>query len=525
MQIHFKILFLLFILIVGEQPVNAQKTPKLLVTIKIDGLQTEHIQTLEKELSVGGFRKIMKESLFFERVKHPVLSNPSSDIATLLTGTYPNFNGITGDTYFDTKKEIIRPILFDTKKNFQYYSATSLITTTLTDQLKLKYPRAKVHAIAINPQNAILLGGHNANSVTWIDEQKQKWTTSPYYKGGLSHWAKQMNKNQECQTIINKKWTPIGKIVNYSYPTLKGSKTIPFSYFSTEKNRLYLHQKSLANMPNGNKLVYQLAQRIFENEGLGMDTICDALMINFSVFPFNVTNFKLYSAEQEDMYLRLDEILQHLIYQIETKLGKENVLFVLIGNTIVADSVEKLQKNNIPADYFNVDRAMALLNSYLTALYGQEKWISQYFQNQIFLNHKVIKKNKIELSDIKKEVVEFLNEFEGVTATYPSEVIQDYNLKRDDIITIFQNSTNPKHRGDIIISLKNGWQIVKKQEKIVTPNPFQSYYSIYFMGNGLKPNKVNTIYKTIDIAPTLSTILNISYPNGSIGTKITLEKQ
>ncbi len=526
MRIQLKILFIISILILGGQKIDAKKTPKLVVVIKIDGLQKGHIQALEKEFSIGGFRRIIKESLYFEKLKHPILSNQSSDIATLLTGTYPNFNGIIGNNYFNKAKETIEPILIEKKNGVEHYSAVPLITTTITDQIKLKYPRSKVHSIAINAENAILLGGHSANSVTWIHNKKQEWTTSNYYKKGLIHWANQMNQYKECKTIINKVWSPTGTINYYQYPTLKGSKTNPFSYFATEKNKLYPHQNSLANMPNGNELVFQLAQRIFLNERLGMDNNCDALMLNFTVLPFNVTNFTLYSAEQEDMYIHLDGILQHLIYQIEKKLGKENVLFVVIGNTVINDSVEKLQQNNIPADYFNVDKAIALLNSYLTALYGQEKWINKYFQHQIYLNHKAIKKNKIQLSEIKKEIIDFLNDFEGVATAYPSEVIQTYNLNRDDIINIFQNSTNTKSRGDIIVSLKNGWQTINKnQQKEITFNPFQSYYSIFLMGNNLPPKTIDTVYKTIDIAPTLSEILHIPYPNGTIGTRIILEKE
>ncbi len=522
MKTQIKILLLLSIFLGIGQYINAN-SPKLLVVVKINGFQQEHIQLLEKELSVGGFRKIINESLYFERLKHPILPSQSSDIATILTGTYPNFNGITADNYFNKRKETIKPILRNEKDEF--YSANSLITTTITDQLKLKYPLSKVHSIAINPQNAILLGGHNANSVTWIDAQKKQWTTSPYYNK-LSYWAKEMNKSQDCQTIINKTWTPIGKIINYQYPTENGSRTKEFAHSTNNKNRLYPYQISLANMPNGNELVYQLAQRVFENENLGMDNYCDALMLNFNVLPFNTTNFTLHSAEQEDMYVRLDEILQHLIYQIETKLGKENVLFVLLGNTIISDSVEKLKQNKILVDYFKIDRAIALLNSYLTALYGQEKWISQYFQNQIYLNYKAIKKKNIKLSEIKKEVIDFFNNFEGVTNCYPSEVIQDYNLKRGDIINIFQNSTNPKNRGDVFVVLKNGWEISKNKQKTgIYPNPFQSYYSAFFMGNNLKPRTINTIYQTIDIAPTLSDILNIDYPNGCIGTKIIFKKE
>ncbi len=520
-QQRIKIL-LSFILLIGLYSIKAENSPKLMVFLKIDGLQQEHIQQLHKELTVGGFRKIMKESLRVEELKNPILSNQSSDIATLLTGTYPAYNGITGKKYFDKNNNRKFSILANkNQRGLKQYSAHNLKVTTITDQLKLKNRFSKIHSIAINPENAILLGGHNATSVTWVDIKRKKWTTSTHYKNGLSRWAKLMNWHNKCQLLINKRWTPLLTISHYDYPTLNGSKKIPFSYATNEQNLLYPQQSALENTPNGNELVFQLAQMIVQNEPLGMDNHCDALMLHFSLMPFNVTNFTLHSAEQEDMYLRLDEQIQQLVYQIENKVGKENVLFVFIGNKRTDNTIQKLKQNHISAGYFNSDKAMALLNSYLMILYGQEQWINAYSHQHIYLNHKAIKKKNIKLADIKQESIAFLNDFEGIADAYPQETILNHNAPVYDIPTILKLSTTRQQIGDIILSLKSGWKTTNnKKEQQSYPNPFQSFYSLYLMGYNIKPSTIQKEYFTIDIAPTLSKILNTSYPNGCIGKKI-----
>jgi arylsulfatase A-like enzyme len=49
---------------------------------------------------------------------------------------------------------------------------------------------------------------------------------------------------------------------------------------------------------------------------------------------------------------------------------------------------------------------------------------------------------------------------------------------------------------------------------------YDTHVPLIFYGNGIKKGKSNAYYSIIDIAPTLSSLLQITEPNGSTGNTI-----
>jgi predicted AlkP superfamily pyrophosphatase or phosphodiesterase len=101
-----------------------------------------------------------------------------------------------------------------------------------------------------------------------------------------------------------------------------------------------------------------------------------------------------------------------------------------------------------------------------------------------------------------------------------SHTLQTTNFT-DGIFRKIQNSYNQKRSGDVIINLKAGW--VEKNEVSTGGISSYSYDSriplIWYgwkIGRGTITREVNIT----DIAPTIATFLNISFPNSSTGTPI-----
>jgi len=49
---------------------------------------------------------------------------------------------------------------------------------------------------------------------------------------------------------------------------------------------------------------------------------------------------------------------------------------------------------------------MALLNSYLMAVYGYEKWVTGYYGKHIFLNKGLIEEKEIDFKKMQESVVD-----------------------------------------------------------------------------------------------------------------------
>ena len=101
MRSNFFILFIVCCSFVFSQEKQSEP-PRLVVGIKIDGLQADHLQKMWKYFTPGGFRKIVSESAVAEKMQHNIVSaGNTADVATFVTGTFPFYHGISGDYHYN----------------------------------------------------------------------------------------------------------------------------------------------------------------------------------------------------------------------------------------------------------------------------------------------------------------------------------------------------------------------------------------------------------------------------------------
>lgn len=292
-------------------------------------------------------------------------------------------------------------------------------------------------------------------------------------------------------------------------------------YDPTTKKAKNSQTSILKTTPSANGLVAELGMKMIDQEKLGSDIYPDMLLLQFTVrTPFEKT-MALQSAEKEDIYLRLDKDIQNILQKIEAKVGMDKTLVFLFGNQTGVHSPSELGENKIPAGYFNADRSLALLSSYLMAVYGQEKWISGYYGKNIFLNREKIAAKKLNLRDFQQTVAEFMLEFEGIQTAFPSSQVLASNGNTNSEMSRLRNSTNKSTVGDIIFTLLPGWiEVDNKNNPVGESNAIVSYTPLYFYGWKVKPQNISTSYQATDVAPTLSRILDIPMPNACIGKPI-----
>lgn len=528
-QLRNNILFLLvsiFNLLHFAQPLAAEP-PRLVIGIMVDGMQQKHIDLLWNYLDPNGLKRIIEKGATCQNVSYNIVSaGNASDIATVMTGSTPYYNGIAGNNYFNRSSSEIQSVIQDENQvgigTKQTLSAHNLLSSTIVDELILANPtKSKAYSVAIGAEEAIMLGGHTAKSVAWIDDVNFKWITTGYYSNGLSRWADEMNINGSFQNYANRQWEPLFNINTYFNRPNKEDKRTGFQYDPSSKKTKTSSVSILKNTPSANGLVAELGLKIFTEEQLGTDIYPDMLTLQFTVRTPNEKTPALQSAEKEDMYLRLDKDIQNLLQKVDVKVGLDKTLIFLFSNQTGVHSPAELGENKIPAGYFNARRSMALLSTYLMAVYGQERWIDGYYGKNIFLNKSKIEEKKINFREMQQNIADFMLEFEGIQAAFPASQILNMGGNANSEMVRIRNSTHKTSVGDIIISLLPGWiEVDDNNIPVGESNAIVSYTPLYFFGWQVKPQKIVTSYQTTDIAPTLSRILNIPMPNASIGKPI-----
>ena len=520
--------FILTILSFVSITLGAQTTterPRLVIGIMIDGLQQRHIDLLWDYFDSNGFKRIINGGAQIQNVNYNFVSaGNASDVASTMTGSVPYYHGVAGNNYYNRNNNKVQSILFDDQEigigTAEKYSSHNMLSSTINDELMMSFPeKSKSFVVAIDAEAAILMGGHTAQSVAWIDDIKMEWVTTGYFKNGLSPWADEMNVNGRFKTYISQNWKPLYSTNTYISKSENGKKS-NFNYNPTSYKSKKSKSTILKQTPIANTLVADLALKIITEEKLGKDNNPDMIMLQFTLLTPN-EKFSLQSIEKEDMYLRLDKELQYFLQQLDSQVGKDETLVYLFGNQTDTHAPIELGENKIPAGYFNANRSMALVNSYLMAMYGQERWIEGYYAKNIFLNKRKIEEKKLDYNTIQKQVADFMFEFEGIQAAFPVNQVMSMGGNSDSEMMRIRNSYHKNSAGDVIFTLLPGWlEVDDKNMPVGNSNSIISTTPVYFYGWKIKPQQIKNSYQITDIAPTLSYILNIPFPNANIGKPI-----
>ena len=537
------ILFGAFAVLLLSGPAMAQKRksipsdkPQLIIGIVVEGMRYDYIHRYWNNFSDGGFRRLVEEGAVCRNANYSyMLTQTSAGYATIATGCNPFTHGIVSDEWYMQLQEQQVGSVFDAKEKCigaslenANYSPRNILTTTFTDELKLfNNGKSKVVSVSLNPASAILPAGHIADAAYWFDDVSGNWVTSSYYADSLPQWLNEFNAKKFPDMYIGKDWLPMLSADKYRAGSEKGkSRNAGFSDDHVlgkkvnsfiKKNKQYTRLK--AN-PSGNSLTKDLCVNVIVNENLGQDDVTDYLSVSFTASSDISRACGPNSVELEDMYLRLDKDLEHFLQFIDENVGRNNVLIYLTSDHGTSNNPQLLHENNIPSGMFNADRAVMLLGTYLNAKYDKGKWVSAYYNNQIYLNHNLIESSGISLHEFEDVVCGFMLQFSGVANAVSASTLRNTNFS-DGAMLKLQNSFNPKRSGDVIISLEPGW--IEQGTGVSNSNSgynYDTHVPLIWYGWKIKRTRLNQQVDMRDIAPTISNFLDIPFPNGTTGNVI-----
>jgi len=419
----------------------------------VDGLTADNLATLRPYWQQGGLRTLSEEA-FQTTLAYPhMVYGGNETTATLMTGTTPDRHGYTMDTYFARRDRKIHSMLEDettrgigTKEKI---SPKNLLSQTLTDRLRLMYPEAKIYAVGLQAPTSVLLAGHAANACCWLDSETLQWVATTAYSGGLPAAAFDQNNSGRIATLAARQWTPRMDISTYTIPTQQERKK-SFAYSAAEV---------LLRSPQANTLVIELALAIQKSESLGLDATPDLLMLQLNTLSPTATSDKISSAEQEDMYLWLNQDLGFLMEQLDKRIGRANYQILVVGRPVLGTDPQTLSDIHMPVQQFNADRAAALTGTYLMALYGHERWVDGAYGQSIYLNRTLIEQKRLSLETLQRQVANFLMDFEGIQIAMPGHEAMQYPLLGSTLCK--------KHTGDVVFMLQPGWQLMQGEKQVV----------------------------------------------------------
>lgn len=523
---------------VGKAPTSGRTN--LVVGIVVDQMRYDYLTRFDSKFGEGGFKRLIKDG-FNCKNNHfnyiPTYTGPGH--ASVFTGTTPKYHGIIANNWFDkfnSKKvycasdDSVFSLGVNGVKEGQM-SPHRLLSTTFADENKLFHQgRSKSIGISIKDRGAILPVGHTADAAYWFLGKKEgKWITSSYYMDDVPNWVKDFNESKAIKAYL-KDWQTYYPIEQYieSGPDLneyensfKNKETAVFPYDLKKLASQNGDFDILKHTPYGNSIVTDFAIEAIKNEALGKDDITDVLTVSFSSTDYVGHKFGVNSKEIEDTYIRLDKDIERFLKFLDIEVGQGEYTIFLTADHGAVDVPSYLKDMKIPSGYLEAKDLRAHLDKVLLSKFETKGLIENMSNNQIFIDKEVAISNDIDLEDIEEFLVSELITYPNIYRVFSSEQLneQAYTFGVESLV---QNGYNQKFSGDVVYVLSPATlSYSKKGSSHGSGFNYDTHVPLIFYGSGIKQGE--TYEKTVipDIAPTISSLLGISFPNMATGLPLT----
>lgn len=499
--------------------------PKLVVGIMVDQLRTDYIDFLSSRFGKEGFNLLKSKGLYLKNVEYNVSDlDIVNSTAIVYTGNYASASGIPAKKVYDHASKYPLPVLHDaaTLGNFtnETYSPNALRLSTISDEIAVDGAGlGAVYSIAPDAMQSIIMAGHSGSSAFWISDENGKWATTTYYKEVPNSVSQRNYRNPLSERLDTMVWTPSKALDTYhGVPAQK--KYFPFRHAFPKKNsdRYEKYKESaLVNIE-----VTDLAIDYIKSLQLGKHTdMIDMLNIGYTVAPFKHGNDSDMRLEMQDSYLRLDLQLERLFGAIKENVGLDNALIFLVSTGYFDDGAEDEARYRIPTGTFSMKRAESLLNSFLSAKYGNDQYVDGSYKNMIYLDHATIERHGLNLNDIRQEARDFVVMMSGVADV---KSLTDIVGETTPELRKIGRGLDPKTAGDLRLDFAPGWTVNDDVRlpviswQVREGNPTTP---AFIMAPGV-PVKIETgEVNATAIAPTISSVLRIRSPNGAFDKPLT----
>ncbi|WP_196886611.1 alkaline phosphatase PafA [Aureivirga sp. CE67] len=542
-----KFLFLFFAgLFLTQAQVNEQTTaknhenkPKLVVGIVVDQMRYDYLTRFYSKYGEGGFKRIMNDGFNMKNAHYNYIPTYTAvGHTSIYAGTTPTNHGIISNSWYDKyAKEGIYCVddsnynTVGTNSDEGKKSPHRLQTTTVTDQVHLgQNNNGKVISVAIKDRSAILPGGHTANGAFWFDGGDQgKWVTSTFYMDKLPSWVAKYNTSGDVDKLMSKPWETYYPIETYTESIaddnpyerkFKGEEKPTFPHDVPNLRKTNKNYSLIKAIPAGNTMTKNFAEAAILGENLGKSEFVDFLAVSFSSTDYVGHQFGVDSKEIEDTYIRLDKDLEEFFNFLDKEVGKGNYTLFLTADHAAVQVPSYLNSLKIPGGYFDDEVFANYVNDITENYFGSREIVENISNFQIFLNAEEVRELKLNKAYVQQVIADEIINFKGVYKSVTAQALQSSSFDYG-ILDLLQKGYNQKFSGDILfVPTPATISYPKHGSTHGSGYSYDTHVPMIFYGVGINQGTSMNYYPIIDIAPTISTLIGVEYPNGNTGQPI-----
>lgn len=518
----------------------AKPMPKLVVGIVVDQMRYDYLYRYYNKYGEGGFKRLLNGGFNVKDMNFNYIPTYTAvGHTSIYTGTIPAHHGIISNNWYD--KKLKKSIYCVDDDNYNTVGTDSkegkksparMLTSTLGDQLRLTNNQAKIIGISLKDRAAILPAGHAANAAYWFDgKDNGKWVSSTFYINKMPKWANDFNnsRSNRANEFLSAPWRTLYSIDTYTESiednnpyegTFKGEDKPVFPHNLPALRKDNKNFDLIKAVPFGNTITTDFTIAAIEGENMGMDQNTDLLAISYSSTDYVGHKYGVAAIETEDTYLRLDKEIERLLTYLDEKVGAGQYTVFLTADHGAVHVPAYLNSLKIPSGYFKKDEFIAFVENQCQQQYGSSSIIENISNYQIFLNKEEVRQKGLNQHEVSQFLADVVIEFEGIYKAVTAHTLQT-NGFNDIILQRLQNGYNQKFSGDVLM-VPNPATISYSHTGTTHGSgySYDTHVPGVFYGFGINKGSTENYYNITDIAPTISALLNLEYPNGCTGRPI-----
>ncbi len=547
------LIFCLFLQFPTHSQASAATPPRMILQVTIDGLRGDLPYKYMDRFATGGFRYLREKGTLYTNSHYQYANNETIvGHTTLATGAFPADHGMIGNLWLDQATgelayniedpdySIIGSASFVDKKTeidptqkaarTDGRSPKAIRTSTFSDELLLSSNgQAKIFSVSVKDRGAVPPAGHGGKAF-WFNKQNGEFVSSTYYYQDYPDWVVDWNGRELADKHKNGHWELLHDGDSYvlqdrddrAYEIdMRGyGRTFPHPFGDNPK----LLYTLLTLSPVGDELTLDFVKTLVAHEQLGSDDITDYLAVSFSSTDYVNHVFGPASLEMEDNLLRLDRTLAELFSYIDEKIGLSNTLIVLSADHGSPEAPEQMVELGMDVRRLSPDRIKTdNVEKRLKKQFGSGKELIQlYYHPYIYLNRSLIDEKGLDQMAVERAVAEEVIKIPGIAAAISSLQLQQGDYINSMFSSHVKNNYHPLRSGDIYVIQEPYHHLVSDESTPLaamhgSPWQYDTFVPIMFAGAGIKSKMVDREVHPVDIAATLSAILQIKAPSAAIG--------
>ncbi|MEP1471786.1 MAG: alkaline phosphatase family protein [Halieaceae bacterium] len=532
--------------------VSTTAAPRLVLQLTVDGLRADFITRYADNFGPGGFRYLQDNGIAFSDA-HYLHANTETIVGhtTLATGATPAVHGMVGNVWYHadsgelgyniedasapliaTREESSAGAQVDPAQKRARTSGRSpagILVPTFSDTLSIATAgQAKVFGISGKDRSAVAMAGKSGIAY-WYSTDNGDFQSSRYYMERYPDWVTSWNGQRKAEAFGGKQWELMHDVARYTFGEqddrpyevdLKGyGRTFPHNFGPAEHPLFYTR---LLVSPEGDRLLLDFAKSLIQSESIGQDEVTDYLSVSFSGIDAVNHFFGPSSLENEDAMLQLDRTLAALLEYVDEKVGLDNTLIVLSADHGMAEMPEYASELGYPAKRLYSDEVLAVAGLIAKDLFGTEDIVRDFFRPYLYLDAEVMSKKRLDRHSVASAIAAKLEEHPGINGALSS-----HNLAADPLsgaAAAVQHNQHSLRSGDIYVFQQPYWFLFDRGAVAAmhgSPWAYDTHVPIIFAGPGIEPATVNRRVHPIDVAPTLSALLQIPSPAAAQGKSLT----